>query len=508
MRAIHLNYHEVTKDPRVLKECSALAAKGVEIEVVCALEDCAAPKEQVGDLLVSRIDWMSPTTLERPYLEELKEFTRSYPYVEPLLRTLLERVEVAEELESKLGVLPSFDKATRYSHLRGWKRWREKWRMKRDLRKVASVLSSSGLNFDAFESSVSTSKMNKKPRGKTFSKFLQKHSKPIRVNHNDVYQACGFLFDANTQKLTFEGPVDIVHAHDIYTLPAGVRLAKAMGAKLIYDAHEYEIERASKMPPDGNAMADAIERDCLEHVDAVISVSQSICDLYEERFGGRKPVLVMNAPEVTADFSATRDQKDERDEFRRKLGLSEQTPLISYTGWVLREQRGVDQVVRAMLDLPEFHLIVLGPRNEVHDEALMKTASSLGVADRVHLLPPVHHSQVVPTICNCDVAAIPFQDSTLSYRYAMPNKLFEAVFSGLPVAVADLPDMRTFVQELGRGVPMDATDPKAIASTIGSLYRSKSDYELDADQYSELVRKYSWSAQAEKIYSLYLELAA
>lgn len=508
MRAVHLNYHEVTKDPRVLKECSALAAKGVEVEVVCALEDGAAPKEQIGDFLVSRIDWMSPTTLERSYLEELKEFSRSYSYVEPLLRTLLERVEIAEELESKLGVLPSFDKAVRYGHLRRWKRWREKWRMKRDLRKVVSAISSFELDFDAIDSSNISTDECRKPRGTDYAKFLKNHSKPIRVYHNHIYQACGFLFDANTQNLAIEGPVDIVHAHDIYTLPAGVRLAQATGAKLIYDAHEYEIERASKMPPEGNAMADAIERDCLEHVDAVISVSQSICDLYAERFSGRKPVLVMNAPEVKEDVSATRDQQGERDEFRRKLGLSVQTPLISYTGWVLREQRGVDQVVRAMLDLPEFHLIVLGPRNEVHDDGLMKTASSLGVADRVHLLPPVHHSQVVPTICNCDVAVIPFQDSTLSYRYAMPNKLFEAVFSGLPVAVADLPDMRAFVQALGRGESMDATDPKAIARTIGSLYRNKSDYELDADQYSELVRNYSWSAQAEKIYSLYLELAA
>lgn len=512
MRAIHLNYHEVTKDPRVLKECNALAARGVKVEVICALEEGAPSNEQVGDVSITRIDWMSPTSLNRSYLEDIKEFPHTYSFVEPRLSAVLDRVETAdklEKLEKQIGILPNFDKATRYGHLRGMKRWREKWRMQQEFRKVALLLSNADIDVEANKPNSRKLAAGKRDKHRIgdYAAAIKKASRPTRIFHSDVYQACSFLFDANTQKLDIEGPVDIVHAHDIYTLPAGVRLARATGAKLIYDAHEYEVERASKMPPEGCGMAEAIERDCFEHVDALITVSQGICDLYARRFSKREPVLVLNAPEISKDTLGDSSQQAGREEFRRKLGLPENTPLISYTGWVLREQRGVDQVVRALQDLPGFHLIVLGPRNEQHDGNLIKIATDLGVSDRVHLLPPVYHSEVVPTIRNCDVAVIPFQDSTLSYRYAMPNKLFEAVFSGLPVAVADLPDMSAFVQELRRGEPMDATDPKAIARTIGSLYRNKSEYVLSADEYSELIRNYSWSAQASKLHSLYLELA-
>ena len=497
MRAIHLNYHEITEDPRVTKECTSLADRGYEITVVCALHDDALPVEKVGDLDVRRIRWKEYDGLSDEYVEELKELRRSYPYI----KLKLERALLIKKLRPRVGellqeVLP--DRATtfdlkKYKELRGLERIAQKFRGRYYLRlfkgllkkpefaDLRKMLGDFGVELEEF--------MTTKPQTKT-----------------PLFQAESFLFDANLRALNLSGPAEIVHAHDIYTLPAGVALAKRLCARLIYDAHEFEPERAAKMPPEGNAMVDAIELDCLENVDAVITVSDSISELYSERFAKRKPVVILNAPDISWPDRSKEQFQQFRESFRAKLDLDAETPLIGYTGWVLKEQRGLGTVAKALALLPDFHLVILGPRHEQDDNKLLEIAKLAGVKDRIHLLEPVHYTEVVPTISACDVSIVPFQDAGLSYRFAMPNKLFEGVFAGLPVCVSDLPDMRRFVETLGRGRVMDQTDPKSIAETISHLYTHRSDFKITEDQHKSLVSNYSWSAQVEKLGELYDEL--
>ncbi len=495
MHAIHLNYHEITSDPRVLKECESLARRGVKVSVVCALATDSKPFEKVGDLTVHRIDWLRTADVSRRYVKELRHFHRSAPFIRKKFFRILAQNDISKYFPrtgpkpaskpnavavAPVGVQPSettprarssfFRVTARALRLRSLaKAFR--------LRSVARALG------------------------------LGKIARSLRVfqPHRRLYQASAFLFDVNLRKLNFDEQVDVVHAHDIYTLPAGVALARKHGARLIYDAHEFEIARASKMPPEGNGMVDAIERDCLAHVDALITVSNGLKKLYAERYSSSEPIVIFNAPVIgVSDYPAPAPQ--ERADFRAKIGVDSTTPLLAYTGLVLKEQRGLDQVLEALEFLPEYHLIVLGPRHHKNDARLMESAKNIGVETRVHLLEPVHHSRVAPTIRSCDVAIVPFQDATLSYRYAMPNKLFEALFSGLPVCVSNLPDMREAVETLGRGRAMDQTNPKDIAATIAYLFENRASYTMTREAWADLVREFSWSAQEDKLYRLYQKL--
>ena len=459
MHAIHLNYHEVTKDPRVLKECESLAQSGVEITVVCAQLENASPTEQFGDLKIRRIDWQRSDQLKRADLNRWTAFRRSMPHI----RKRFARIPTMNAVRRVMA---------KYSVRGASKPGQPRLAPTPALPRLAGILS----------------KITRTASGE-----------------RSLYQAAAFLFDHNMRNLSFEAPVHLVHAHDIYTLPAGVMLSQRLRVPLVYDAHEFEIERASKMPLEGNAMVDAIERDCLEHVDALITVSEGLKKLYAKRYARREPVVVFNAPVITIDDYPEPDP-DRRREFRAALGVDDATPLIAYTGHVLKEQRGLDRVVEALAFLPAYHLVVLGQRHQRNDAHLLDVAAEGGVVDRVHLLAPVHHSLVAPTIRSCDVAVVPFQDATLSYRHAMPNKLFEAIFSGLPVCVSNLPDMREFVDLLGRGRSMDQTSPKDIATTLAYLYDHRDDYRMDREAWARLVRGHSWSAQVEKLSALYHNL--
>ncbi len=500
MRALHLNYHEITEDPRVLKECKALTERGVDVTVICALDQGQLEREQLGSLNIHRIPWMSIEFLTPEYLDELYQFRRSEQLAKAYLEKLLPNAILFQKFKQVLEKdnLEKLNPEQRYRQFSGIKRLFEKLRYKRDFRALLDEV--------CHDKSVST--IERKLLEATLKMVLNEGMSTPVASHQDVYQSSAFLFDLNTKHLALEGTFDVVHAHDIYTLVAGVRLARKFGAKLIYDAHEYEPERASKMPPEGNGLADAIELDCLENVDAVVTVSAGICELYGKRFTKREPVLIMNAPVITASMPDDATLMEQKLAFRERLGLAPDTQLLAYTGWVLSEQRGLAQVAKALRMLPDMHLVILGPRQARHDEALMKIAQKEGVADRIHMLPPVAHFDVVPTIRACEISIIPFQDATLSYRFAMPNKLFEGVFSGLPVAVADLPDMKHFVESLGRGLAMDSTNPQSIAETIMKLHDQSDAYQLSRENFDDLVAKYSWTAQANRLFDLYQELVS
>ena len=61
------------------------------------------------------------------------------------------------------------------------------------------------------------------------------------------------------------------------------------------------------------------------------------------------------------------------------------------------------------------------------------------------------------------------QPASLSYRLALPNKLFQYMAAGIPVVASDFPDVRRVVEGSGAGVVVDPTDPRAVAAAIRRL---------------------------------------
>src|SRR5699024_6788085 len=98
--------------------------------------------------------------------------------------------------------------------------------------------------------------------------------------------------------------------------------------------------------------------------------------------------------------------------------------------------------------LPEHvHLVVLGYGDPAYLAALQRRATALGVAQRMHLVGKVAPHEVAGALADADLSVVFVRPTCLSYEYSLPNKLFEAVHAGIPVAAADLPDTREVVEQ-------------------------------------------------------------
>ena len=288
---------------------------------------------------------------------------------------------------------------------------------------------------------------------------------------------------------------DVIHAHDLITLPAAVETARGLGARVIYDAHELEQHRSNPGPLWARLWTRHHEHKYAPLADRVVTVSDSIANHLEAELNVQRPLVVFNSPTVMSDKPGHRD-------VRGDLSLPDNAPLVIYVG-KLTTNRGLEMVVEALARADEIHFVCVGPRVPIVEQSVRDLAQTLNVQGRLHILDPVPPDSIVPYIRTADLSVIPTQDASLSYRYSMPNKLFESVFAGLPVVVSDLPDMRRFVERTGTGIVMKQADPKDIARALREAYARRADFALSPERMCKIVGDYGWDTQGQKLIALY-----
>ena len=498
-RIISLTYHEITQDPRVLKEARALRAAGHDVEILCDWPADLPEKDAIDGIAITRFRCFGMDDVTTAAFHEMTFLDRSRDVLARRYLPYAEACEIIRKLrpwlEEQFG--PQVFKRMESSW---YKRHKGRQRL---VRRLSYLWLSFRLRFAIVH----------RPEGsslgvaRSLRRKLKQAHQALKATQRELFQAQSVVFWSNLRVLDIPGPVAAVHAHDIYCLPAGVMLAQRFGVPLVYDAHEYEPARATKIDSEATDLPLHIEDDCFPHVDRMITVSDGIGDLYAKRYPGPRPTIVMNAPEIMeAGLADTVRLRPGFRTVRDRVGLPEDVPLVIFTGGIQREHRGMDKVLEALVHMPGVHLANMGPRHSANDDWFLALARRLGVADRVTLLDPVDARDVPAAISTATIAVCPIQDASLSYRFSLPNKLFEAAFAGLPVCVSDLPEMRRFVETLGIGRAMDQTDPRVIAEALLDVIGNRAAYRPTPEAAAKLEAIYSWPAQAAKLVSLYEDL--
>ncbi len=292
---------------------------------------------------------------------------------------------------------------------------------------------------------------------------------------------------------------DVVHAHDLMTLPAAVKTARRLGAGVVYDAHELEQHRSNPGPLWARLWTRHHERKYAPLADRVVTVSDSIADHLEAELNVQRPLVVFNSPTVMSDKPRHRD-------VRGDLGLSDDVPLGVYVGGITFG-RGLEELVEALAFAPEIHLATVGQRLPETENKMRELARRLSVEGRLHMLEPVRPHEVVPYISTADFGVYAMQNICLNHEYARPTKLFEMTMAGLPVAIASLTEMRRFIERTGTGIVMDETEPKDIARAMREVYARREELKPTPTRLAEIFAEFGWPSQARKLRDLYSSLA-
>lgn len=302
---------------------------------------------------------------------------------------------------------------------------------------------------------------------------------------------------------------DVVHANDGNTLAPGHLIARRAGARLVYDSHELWRHRNVRDRPVGKHVEAVIERYVARRADGVITVSPSIARWLQRTYRlPEEPVLVRNIPVATAPPDPAVGR------LRELAGLGPGARVIAYGGRITTS-RGLEETIASLALLADdVHLVVLGYGDAGYLAALEHRAEAVGVRHRVHFVGKVAPHEVAGALADADLSVVFVRPTCLSYEYSLPNKLFEAIHAGIPVAAADLPDTREVVERygvgeifglVGDGRPPAATgaEATAMAGTISRILAEPARYRQAA---RAAAAELTWEGEERRLLALYRRL--
>lgn len=301
---------------------------------------------------------------------------------------------------------------------------------------------------------------------------------------------------------------DVLHAHDVHMVgvaSAAVARRRASGrsAAWVYDAHEYVAGLSlygGRTARKRAAYLD-LEREFVRDADLVVTVTEPLAFELQRRYRlPLPPVVVMNSPVLGAGA------KPVETGIRQACALADDIPLMTYSGGVTAA-RGVVTAVEALPLLPGVHLaVVCVPHTEIHGaRELTRVATTLGVADRLHLLEPVRPDEVSAFLASADVGLLPLNHFG-SHEVALANKLFEYLYGGIPVVVSDCKAQADFVRRHEVGAVHVAGDAASLAEAVRSVLAEAAPLRRRIAAAPELLEPFAWEHQERALRGAYREL--
>jgi len=294
-----------------------------------------------------------------------------------------------------------------------------------------------------------------------------------------------FALDATTLAERAGPDLDVIHAHDWTTFPAGLALRARTGKPLVAHVHILELDKSSGLHVDPRV--EAIERAGLLAADRVIAVSQRMARLCHEHHDvpPERIRVVHNAVEPTVEAGPP-------------LGLP--GPLVLFLGRVTF-QKGPEAFLRAaryVLDVfPDVTFVMAGSGDLL--PRMIELSAELGLGRRMLFTGFASRESAARLYARADVFVMP----SVSEPFGLVA--LEAMRGGAAVIVSH----DAGVAEIARNVVrVDARDFEALGECILASLR----YPALASELGERARReverHDWDTAATRVHGVYLELCA
>lgn len=279
---------------------------------------------------------------------------------------------------------------------------------------------------------------------------------------------------------------EVFLANDLDTLPAVFLAGIIRRKKIVYDSHEYFTEVPELVNRPGvKKIWEFIEGMIFPKLSFVYTVNNSIADIYTAKYGVSVGV-VRNVP------PATRPQPVPG----ILPGGFTDRPVIIYQG-ALNIGRGLEEIIRSMPLMPDFHFLIAGD-GDIKDQ-LVVLVRQLDLDKRIFFTGRVPFEQLSWYTAQATLGISLEQDYGLNYHYALPNKLFDYLQSGIPVIASDLPEIRQIVENVGFGLIINRFDPEYISQTIVSMISDQESMNTWRKNARKAAPDFTWESEEKEL---------
>jgi glycosyltransferase involved in cell wall biosynthesis len=255
---------------------------------------------------------------------------------------------------------------------------------------------------------------------------------------------------------------DVYYAHEWETLYEAVQIKRMLKkqnshVKVIFDAHELE---------EHNTLLKVLMRE----VDHIITVSDSLKSIYSSRYPKIPITVIYNSPHF--------HEQERPIEKYESLASADKPFTIAYEGR-LSINKGDPYKILEIVNLlnrssMKVKFMILGTVALTNKLEMNKIIKKLRSHPQIHY-GWVDYKDLHQFWTMVDVGYIYFNLNDLNRVYALPNKFFSFLNSGIPVVVNAAPEMESFINKYQCGIIIKKKNPTAAdyAAYFASLSKNR-----------------------------------
>ncbi|WP_068597519.1 glycosyltransferase [Vaginella massiliensis] len=284
----------------------------------------------------------------------------------------------------------------------------------------------------------------------------------------------------------------ILLANDLDTLLPYYLISKLKKRPLVFDSHEIYSEMPSlSARPRTKKVWKMLERFLIPKIKHFYTVSEGYATWFEQEYKV-KPAVIRNLPKLIKW-----NETEETVFFPLPPNPLDQ-PIVLYQGDV-NISRGLEKMIAAFqfIDFAQLWIVGDGPNKAT----IEKLRHNLQLQDRVHFLGRVNADLLKSITPLADIGISIEEDHGLSYRYALPNKLFDYIQARVPVLGSNLPEIEKIINTYDIGEVIRNHEPDEIKSKIEQmLANGKTHYRENLTIAS---RKLCWENEEQKLKEIF-----
>ena len=284
---------------------------------------------------------------------------------------------------------------------------------------------------------------------------------------------------------------DYIFAEDIYTLPFAVILGKIKKAKIYYDSRElFGYLAGLKKRKIIQQLLRWIEKIFITKVDKIITTGEMDSQFLEKEYQVKNTIVIRNLPLYRII--------DKPFDFRNHLNLKKETKILLYQGVILHG-RGLRIIFDVIKNFEDCIFIIIGGGE--HKEYYEQLAKEKNISNRVIFFGKIDQKDLFNYTAGADAGLALIENISLSYYYALPNKMFEYILTGVPVLASNLPQMKKVIDEYKIGVYADPKNLDDVTSSLKKLFYDNDFVNQLKINSRSAAKELNWDKEIQKLLS-------
>ena len=286
----------------------------------------------------------------------------------------------------------------------------------------------------------------------------------------------------------FKTEWDVVHAVNFDTYLFSLIVAKIKNKPIVYDIYDFY---GDVMPGKLRNIVVGLDKRLLPFSNALILADEARV----EQIGGNvhKNIFTINNSPTEDIFDKNNHNKGSH-------------TFKIFIGGKIAEQRCLDIIISAASKMKDVELLVRGHCQEAnYKQQMLKLGQKFDNVDVY--LDGVPYAEIVKGTMGADLTIALYNPDIPNNKYASPNKLFEAMASGIPIIVNEDTSMANIVRKEKCGIVIPYGNEEALIWAISRLKEDQGLRQRLGDNGRKAYEdKYNWTIMESRLNSIYRQL--